>query len=372
MMRRILYLLVVLPVLWLAYRPAIETEAPVVAAAQIDVREGQFAEYIAALSEPEGSFDTDNFISNETSYLHVIEELQSRFPPGTVYLGVGPDQNFSYIVHAQPALAIIVDIRRQNMLQHLLYKAIFDLSGSRSEFLARLFCREDPKTDVAVSLPALLRAIRQAPACTTGFRQSLSAIRDRVTTRFGLDLSAEDHLKIEYVYRTMSEEGLDLRFSSIGRNNAASYPTFESLLLQTDRSGRQQGYLATEELFLRLKKYQAGNRVIPVVGDFAGRRAMKSIGDFLRRNQLQVGAFYTSNVEFYLFGGDQWDRYIGNLRALPVAPNAIFIRSYFGNSGSHPGTMPGHRSTTLIQPIDNLLEDDAAGRLQSYSDVIFP
>jgi hypothetical protein len=77
----------------------------VVEAADVQVSRIQFAQYIQDLSEPEGSFDTDNFISNETSYLHVIPELRRQVKPGSVYMGVGPDQNFSYIVHTRPTLA---------------------------------------------------------------------------------------------------------------------------------------------------------------------------------------------------------------------------------------------------------------------------
>src|SRR5437762_2975838 len=89
------------------------------AAADIQVSVEQFGRYIDQWSEPEGYFDTDNFISNETSYLHVIDDLHQRVKAGGIYIGVGPDQNLSYIAHTRPMLAIITDIRRQNMLEHL-------------------------------------------------------------------------------------------------------------------------------------------------------------------------------------------------------------------------------------------------------------
>src|SRR5215813_12277563 len=87
-----------------------------VAAANIEVSPAQFAKYLQDWSEPEGFFDSDNFISNETSYQHIVEDLHKRTTTGGVYIGVGPDQNFTYIVHTKPSLAIVVDIRRQNML----------------------------------------------------------------------------------------------------------------------------------------------------------------------------------------------------------------------------------------------------------------
>src|SRR5204862_1608126 len=111
------------------------------AAADLTISLEQFGRYIDQWSEPEGYFDTDNFISNETSYLHVLDQLQKQVKPGGIYLGVGPDQNFSYIVHTRPTLAIITDIRRQNMLEHLWYKALFALASNRTEYLSVLVSR---------------------------------------------------------------------------------------------------------------------------------------------------------------------------------------------------------------------------------------
>jgi hypothetical protein len=360
-MLRNLVFLISLFVLVQAPRPA--------APPPIEISRAQFAQYIEELSEPEGYFDTDNFISNETSYLHVIPDLKRQVKPGNVYLGVGPDQNFPYIVHTQPSLAIISDIRRQNMLQHFLYKALFDMSASRAEFVALLFSRETPKVDKSASLPELLGAVRRAPSNEARYRANAAAVRQRLMT-YGLKLTAQDLGKIDRVHHTFWEEGLDLRFSSIGRNNAANYPTFQSLLLQTDKTGRLQGYLATEEMFLWMKKFEADNRLLPIVGDFAGPKAFKAVGAFLKKNGLQVSTFYTSNVEYYLFEDGKWGRYIDNVRALPVTADAAFIRAYFGNGGTHPQNVPGHRSTNIVQSLTEMLRDQAAGRIRSYWDVV--
>ena len=361
MFRNLAFLTSLLVLVQLSAKPA--TAPP------IEISRAQFARYVEELSEPEGFFDTDNFISNETSYLHVIPELRRQVKPGNVYLGVGPDQNFPYIVHTQPSLAIISDIRRQNMLQHLLYKALFDMSASRAEFAAFLFSRETPKVDRAAGLPELLNAVRRAPSSDARYRANVAAIRQRLLTTYSLKLSADDLRKIEYVCQTFREEGLDLRFSSIGRNNAANYPTFQSLLLQTDRTGRLQGYLANEELFLWMKKFEGENRLIPIVGDFAGPKAFKAIGAFLKKDGLQVSTFYTSNVEYYLFEDAKWGRYIDNLRALPVTTDAVFIRAYFGNGATHPQNVPGHRATSLVHSLPEMLRDQAAGRIRGYWDV---
>src|SRR5688572_14695967 len=248
------------------------------AATDVQVSIEQFGRYIEDWSEPEGYFDTDNFISNETSYLHVIDQLRQRVKPGGAYLGVGPDQNFSYIVHTRPMLAVVTDIRRQNMLQHLWFKALFALSSNRAEYLSLLLSTETPAVKSAATLEEILNAIRASKSSEGRFVKNFTAVKTLLLDKYKLKLTPDDLTKIEYVYRTFWQEGLDLRFSSIGRGNAANYPTFEEMLLEADRQGGRQNYLSSEELFQWLKKFQAENRLIPIVGDFAGPRALKTVG----------------------------------------------------------------------------------------------
>ena len=103
-----------------------------------------FAQLVEKLSEPSGYFDTDNLISNEKSYLHVMPHLEQRDITGGIYIGVGPDQNFSYIARIRPTVAFIVDIRRDNLLLHLLFKALFATARNRMEYLSLLTGRPVP------------------------------------------------------------------------------------------------------------------------------------------------------------------------------------------------------------------------------------
>src|SRR5262245_54691038 len=102
-----------------------------------------FWNLVTEFSEPGGYFRSENFVSNETTFQYVLKDLK-KTKPGGVYLGVGPDQNFTYIVAMQPKMAIIFDIRRQNVMQHLMYKALIEMSADRAEFLSRLFSRKRP------------------------------------------------------------------------------------------------------------------------------------------------------------------------------------------------------------------------------------
>ena len=106
--------------------------------------DGAFWKLIDDLSEPGGVFQSENFLSNETGFQAVIPRLVQTARPDGAYMGVGPEQNFTYIAAIRPKIAFIVDIRHQNMLEHMMYKALFELSPTRVDFIARLFGRQRP------------------------------------------------------------------------------------------------------------------------------------------------------------------------------------------------------------------------------------
>src|SRR5580765_5418809 len=104
----------------------------------------EFWKLVTDLSEPDGTFRSDNLLSNEVWLQYVIPDLVKSAKPGRVYMGVGPEQNFTYMVALKPTMAFIVDIRRGNLDLHLVYKALFELSADRADFVSRLFSRKRP------------------------------------------------------------------------------------------------------------------------------------------------------------------------------------------------------------------------------------
>src|ERR1700694_1674644 len=135
-----------------------------------------FASRVERLSEDGGDFDTDNLISNERSYLDVIPALKAAGVSGGAYIGVGPDQNFSYIAQIRPSIAFIIDIRRDNLLLHLLFKAVFHLSENRVDYLSLLFGRpvpaslDDWRGANIYRLLAHIDGSRLSPEATTALR----------------------------------------------------------------------------------------------------------------------------------------------------------------------------------------------------------
>ncbi len=327
---------------------------------------------IRELSEDEGYFDSDNFISNEAGYLKILHLFTKQGIRGGVYIGVGPDQNYSYLAEIRPRLAIIVDIRRQNLLQHLYFKALFQLSPNRIQFLERLFGRRITGAISDTEETSISQIMDKIDATPKDMRFADSAIEEAigVVSAWNLSLTAEDLKSLRYVARTFIEVGPDLRFSSYYRQPRPHYPDYRTLILETDLTGKKSNYLASEERFRRVQLLHRENRIIPVVGDLAGRTTMRRVAQKLKKWNLEVSCFYLSNVEFYLFGQERWQLYVQNMRQLPWSNNAVLIRTCASNWQRHPFQIPGYYMTTLLQLARHFFENENAGKNRTYWDMI--
>jgi len=175
-------------------------------------------ELVERLSEPDGYFQSDNLVSNEHSFQYVVPALEKRRRPNQVYLGVAPDQNFTYIPAMRPAMAFIVDIRRGNLLTHLMYKALFDLSEDRADFVAFLFSRPRPEGLTATSsVDEILAAVAGTPGDEVEFRNNLLIIQQYLTKTRGFTLSADDLRGLDDIYSQFYEHGPQLSYSSRAR-----------------------------------------------------------------------------------------------------------------------------------------------------------
>jgi hypothetical protein len=327
-----------------------------------------FASQVAALSEPGGYFDTDNLISNERSYLQVLPELERVKVRGGVYIGVGPDQNFSYIAAVRPTLAFIVDIRRDNLLLHLLFKALFGMSRTRVEYLALLLGRPVPPSLDAWRDQPVEKLI--AYATTPADAKAVAGLRSRVDAaiaKMGLPLSRDDLATIDRYHRRFIEGGVWLQFQSFGRAPQRDYPKYGELLAETDSAGRQRNYLASEEAFQFVKSMHGQDAIIPVVGDLSGSSALVAIARLIDRRRERLSAFYASNVEDYLFRDGRFPKFVQNLGRIPHGDRSVVIRSVFWRG--MPGGRPGDNSSSKIQLVDELLTAFAKGRIQGYGDL---
>ncbi len=303
-----------------------------------------------ALSEPDRYFFSDNYISNETSYLQVAQALRSKAQRGGAYIGVGPEQNFSYIALTEPKIAYIVDIRRGNALLHLLYKAIFHSARNRAEFVARLLGHDgDLAEDPAASLEQVLTQADAAQASAEEFERVHRVLVQYIQGDLGVGLSQEDLETLKQTHAAFSKQRLALRFE-LHQKNGRRYPSLRELLLSS--VGPDGSFLATRGSFERLRRMQEEHRIVPVVGDFAGDAALAKIGKELQREGLAVSVFYTSNVEQYLMKPDIWARWVRNVEALPSNESSLFVRAYLDQGRRHPAQQKQHRTATLTQTFD--------------------
>ena len=351
-----------------------------------------FWSLVSEFSEPSGSFRSDNLVSNETTFQHVIPTLVAQVRPVSAYIGVGPDQNFTYIAALEPRIAFIVDIRRQNMLLHLMYKAIIEQSPTRAEFLSRLFSRPVPPGVSAASTPdALLAGFQKEKSDRVAFGRNEADIYHVLVHDHGFTLTRADLDAIDYVFDAFFRDGPDIRYS-FGRGPGwQPFPSYRDLMVERDRDveGVQRSYLASEALYGTLRDLEQRNLIVPLVGDFGGPKALRSVARFLEVHHASVSVFYTSNVEQYLFRDQAWQHFYENVAAMPLDSHSTFIRALFNNAGgrifrmppldpnnggpsfppqAYPSTVP--RSVTVLNPISVLLAAYSEGHINSYYDVV--
>jgi hypothetical protein len=287
--------------------------------------DAEFWQLSVDASEPDGYFRSDTLTSNELLFQRVIPELVERSTPGGVYLGVGPEQNFTYIAALRPPLAIIFDVRRGNMLLQLMYKAIFEMAANRAEFVSLLFSKPRPAgLRIDSSVTDLFSAFAPVAGDEMLYERNLSAIKTRLTKTHRLPLSAKDLDGIEYAYHAFFARGYRIRPS----------PSYADLMTAADKNGKQLSYLTSETVFGVVKDLEAKNLVVPVVGDFAGPKAIRTVGAYLKAHAATVRAFYLSNVEQYLYQDGKWAAFCRNFSTLPLEPSSTFIRSTSGRGAS--------------------------------------
>jgi hypothetical protein len=333
----------------------------------------EFWRMVSTFSEENGYFRFENFLSNELEYQSVIPALKETTRPGGVYLGVGPEQNFTYIAALQPKAAFIFDIRRQNMLELLMYKAVFELSTDRADFLSQLFSRPRPAGLTEKStVTELFLAYSNSTEDEALFSKNAAAVQKRLLTDHKFNLSKEDLQTIQYVHRVFGRSGTKLDYIAGGGGDATTYA---ELMSAEDGNGQMRSFLASEENFKRVQEMQRRNLIVPVVGDFAGPKAIRAVAQYLREQNEVVTAFYLSNVEQYLFDqGDAWSDFYSNVATLPVNSNSQFIRAsrFAFPTGPRQLQRRPERGNflSLLSPMEAFIGLFKEGHIENYNQVI--
>jgi hypothetical protein len=318
--------------------------------------------------------------------------LKERIQPGGAYIGVGPEQNFTYIAAIQPRIAFIVDIRRQNMIEHLLYKAMFELSSNRKEFLTRLFARMPSTVDANATIEQLFAAFASSPRDPRIYAQTLNEVKDVLGSRHHFTLTAEDDQTLDHVYSEFAEHGGETRYAitnlyfvngralvnpdtvppnaqsingaAVGLVLGMPFPSYAEVMKATDAAGKSWSYLADERNYRAVRELQQKNLIVPVVGDFAGPKALRAVGQYLKEHDATVSVFYVSNVEQYLTPPPKLQAFYSNIASLPLEAGSTFIRS-----AQIPGPQPGLAQSS-ISSIQSIMEAVLDGRVRNWSEIL--
>jgi len=337
--------------------------AAVTASLPAKLSDAEFWKLTADISEPGGYFQiVDNFTSNEGEVGTVMSAIGARGLSGGVYIGVGPEQNFSYIAAIKPAMAFVIDIRRQAVMQHLMFKAMMEMSKDRADFLSLLFAKPRPAS-VTASMP--VQEMWNAYFAVLTDQSLASSVHDRVVERLtkthGFTFTADERAQLEGVLSAFVQygPGITTRGTFNGRGGGGNNFTFADLTgWATDSSGAPQSFLSTDEHFQTVKALEDKNLLVAVSGDFGGPKALRAIGQYVRDHSSTITAFYVSNVEQYLFQDGKQFAFYENVGTLPVTERSVFIRPYALRRGTSPG----------LCGITAFLKNVKDGRVPTYND----
>ncbi|HEY4217915.1 MAG TPA: hypothetical protein VGM67_12310 [Gemmatimonadaceae bacterium] len=320
------------------------------------------------ISEPGGYFQIeDNFTSNEMEVGELYSMLQATHIHGGVYMGVGPEQNFTYIAAIRPQMAFVVDIRRQAVMQHLMFKAVFELAKDRADFVSLLFSKARPAgIDSTTPIEQIWSAYRVVPTDTALATRNYRRIVDQLTKTQGFTFTDDESAKLRAVYSAFTAYGpsITTRGNPSGRGGDFADLTGYS----NDSTGHPRSFLSSEDNYRFVKSLQDRNLIVPVSGDFGGKHAINAIGGYLADHGAKVSAFYVSNVEQYLFMDGKQSIFYANVAGLPVDSMSVFIRPYSMRRGF--GGYSGGNPTLSLCPIARFMQAVTRGQVASNNDAL--
>jgi hypothetical protein len=320
------------------------------------------------ISEPGGYFQIeDNFTSNEMEVGELYSMLQAAHVHGGVYMGVGPEQNFTYIAAIHPQMAFIVDIRRQAVMQHLMFKAVFEMANDRADFISLLFSKPRPaEIDSTTPIEQIWSAYRVVATDTALATRNYKRIVDRLTKTQGFTFTADESAKLKAVFDAFTAYGpsITTRGGASGRGGDFADLTGYS----NDSTGHPRSFLSSEDNYRYVKSLQDRNLIVPVSGDFGGRHAINAISSYVAVHDAKVSAFYVSNVEQYLFMDGKQAVFYSNVSGLPVDSTSVFIRPYSMRRGF--GGYSGGNPTRSLCPIAGFMQAVMHGQVTSNNDAL--
>lgn len=308
------------------------------------------------------NYTLDCFVSSEVAYNDVIRRCMpvSEQPAGA-YLGVGPDQNFTYIGALRPKFAVILDARLDNLLEHLLFKLLFIEAHNALDYLCLLLGRKrpEPSESLAEGASALLSRFAAQPMDEAGAAACQQHVAAAFSQRWGVGpelLGRVQRLQQVFVSR-------QLRVTSVSESclaNLDKIPDFEEVIRATTPEGFNFHYLTCPRRFAYVKAMQEADQIVPVLGGVPDLTSLARSVQLIQQAGLRLSSVYLSNLEEFMLqryvisddritarpnpSGELVDSYrmlydlmVDELAALPADENAVLIRFYF------PGELGGRK-----------------------------
>ena len=180
------------------------------------------------------------------------------------------------------------------MLEHLFYKAMMETSAERAAFLSRLFGRPGVKSAAKATPETLFRAYKLGYPVRAFFETNINRVVEYLENQKVFKLSDEDKAGIRHVAEAFFKSGPDLSYSFIGGYGGfRRMPRYSDLMTESDGVSRNWNFLATEDQFQAIQRMQQRNLIVPLVGDFAGPKAIRSVAQYVQEHGNTARAFYT-------------------------------------------------------------------------------
>jgi len=321
--------------------------------------DAEFWKLQSDISEPGGYFQIrDNFTSNEMEIGALFTGLRERKVVGDVYMGVGPEQNFTYIASIRPRMAFIVDIRRQAVVQHLMFKAFFELANDRADFISLVFAKpRPPGLDTSTSIQAMWAAYRNVATDSALAAKTYARVARHLLETHGFTFTPDERETLKYVFDAFVSYGPSIATRGLTNGRGGDFAQLTGF--STSSTGQPRSFLSSEENYRTIRSLHERNLIVPVSGDFGGPKAVRAIGAYLTQHHGTLRAFYVSNVEQYLFQDGKALAFYENVASIPIDSASVFIRPYsmrrvFGGYGG---------PTQWLCPIGPFIAAAQAGRV---------
>jgi hypothetical protein len=248
-------------------------------------------------AEPATTYNLDCFVTSEVGH----NDLLTRCRPvrqGGAYVGVGPCQNFSYIGALRPSCALIVDARIDNLIEHLIFKLVFERARTPAQYLAVLCSRHLP-ADVPPEPGALLSAFDQAAAPAELFGANWLALRGGLAGRWGLPPALL--ARAERIYREFHRRGLSITSVNAELLARLDYiPDLRTVIASTSYTGESLHFLTDARRYDYVREMQLSDRIIPLLGNVSDAGTIDAANSLLAELGEQVSTVYLSNMEEFL------------------------------------------------------------------------